>query len=107
MRHSSPELLLQGVRVLGVGHLVSWTSYFVIATVTSQPQMNAALGRITREARDRFELAPLRTVDGRCVCVRCVALCCRCAAAADAAHAMSAAQRVECSLCGQLLLPAS
>ena len=54
--------------MLGVGHMVSWTSYFVVATVSSQPQLNAAIAKILAAARDIFGLAPLRAVSGRCAC---------------------------------------
>ena len=56
----------QDVQVLQVGHMVSWTSYFVIATVTSQPQMTAVLAKVAREAKEKLDWAALRPVDGRC-----------------------------------------
>ena len=55
----------QAVSVLGVGHVVSWTSYFVVATVTSQPQMGAVLAKVANAARDSFGLEPLKVTDGR------------------------------------------
>lgn len=44
----------QGVRVLHVAPLVSWTSYMVFATVFSKPQLLAALARIEMMAGERF-----------------------------------------------------
>ena len=56
----------QDVQVLQVGHMVSWTSYFVLLTVTSQPQMTAVLAKIAREAKEKLDWAALRPTDGRC-----------------------------------------
>ena len=58
----------QDVQVLQVGHMVSWTSYFVLLTVTSQPQMTAVLAKIAREAKEKLDWAALRPTDGRCGC---------------------------------------
>mmetsp|Transcript_5850 Transcript_5850/g.16700 ORF Transcript_5850/g.16700 Transcript_5850/m.16700 type:complete len:259 (+) Transcript_5850:197-973(+) len=48
------ETKAEDIRVLRVGPLIYWTGYMVIATVYSRPQLNAVLGRIEKEAAEKW-----------------------------------------------------
>ncbi|KAK9846486.1 hypothetical protein WJX81_005096 [Elliptochloris bilobata] len=55
------------VLVLHVAPLVYWTSYLVLVTVTSRPQLQAILGKMERQARDEWGRAPSAVAPGRSV----------------------------------------
>eukprot|EP00884_Botryococcus_braunii_P000986 jgi/Botrbrau1/10889/Bobra.0025s0065.1 len=42
------------ITVLHVAPLVYWTSYMVLVTIFSRPQLNAILGKVEREAQEQF-----------------------------------------------------
>jgi ribosome silencing factor RsfS/YbeB/iojap len=46
------EVKGENIQLLHVAPLVSWTSYLLIVTVFSRPQLNAILARISKEAED-------------------------------------------------------
>ncbi|KAI3438395.1 hypothetical protein D9Q98_000827 [Chlorella vulgaris] len=45
----------EDILVLHVAPVVYWTRYFLIATVFSRPQLNAVLGKMTKEAAEVFD----------------------------------------------------
>ena len=51
--------------VLDVRQNVSWTSYIIVLTVNSRPQMQAVLSRMEAMAKDVFERNPTSTNKGR------------------------------------------
>lgn len=45
----------EDILLLHVAPLVSWTSYMLIVTVFSRPQLNAILAKVTAEAKDNHQ----------------------------------------------------
>lgn len=59
MAKVADETKCQDIIVLDVAPVVSWTSFLVICTVMSKPQLMAALARVEKAAAEQFQRARL------------------------------------------------
>lgn len=59
MAKVADETKCQDLVVLDVAPVVSWTSFLVIATVASKPQLMATLARVEKAASEEFSRARL------------------------------------------------
>ena len=57
----------QDLCLLHVAPLCTWTSWMLFVSVTSRPQQQAVLARVTREAKERWDRTPRSASSGQCV----------------------------------------
>merc|ERR1712188_93580 len=55
------EVKVQDISLLHVGPCVSWCTYFVVASVFSRPQLDAALNRVAKAAQEKHGRTSLNT----------------------------------------------
>jgi len=55
------EVKVQDITLLHVGPCVSWCTYFVVASVFSRPQLDAALNRVAKAAQEKHGRTSLNT----------------------------------------------
>lgn len=57
----------QDLCLLHVAPLCTWTSWMLFVSVTSRPQQQAVLARVTREAKEHWDRTPRSATPGQCV----------------------------------------